>query len=113
MIAVRDIGGYGAWAFEHPAELNRREIDIAGDERTMSETAEVLSRASGREIRYQRVPIEEVRKFSEDFAIMLEWMDRVGYDADIAKTSAESGVAPTRLEQWAASVDWQPVLAAH
>jgi hypothetical protein len=28
--------------------------------------------------------VEQVREFSEDFAMMLEWFDAVGYDADIA-----------------------------
>ena len=43
-----------------------------------------------------------------DYALMLEWFDRVGYDADIAKASAESGIRPTPLATWAATVDWEP-----
>src|SRR6266700_1948128 len=79
MIAVRDIGKYGLRAFERHAELNRREIDIAGDQHTSPETAQILSRAIGREIRFVPVPIEEVGKASADYAAMLEWFDRVGY----------------------------------
>ena len=106
MVAVADIGKYGAWAFEKGAALNGRVIDIAGDELTMPETAEVLSRSTGREIRFVQVPIEEVRKFSADFAAMLEWFDRVGYNTDIAARSAESGIRPTRFAEWASSVSW-------
>lgn len=106
MIAVRDIGAYGAWAFEHHDELNGRGIDIAGDERTGPEAAAVLGRAAGRDIRFVQVPIEEVRKFSADFAAMLEWFDRVGYSADIAARSKESGIRPTTLAEWAATVRW-------
>jgi uncharacterized protein YbjT (DUF2867 family) len=47
MIAVDDIGQYGARAFTDAAKLNRREIDIAGDERTMPETAAALSKGLG------------------------------------------------------------------
>jgi uncharacterized protein YbjT (DUF2867 family) len=112
MVAVKDIGQYGAWAFENHAALNGRAIDIAGDELTMPETAAVLSRAAGREIRFVQVPIEEVRKFSDDFATMLEWFDRVGYNVDIAAQSAESGVRPTPFAEWAAAADWQPAPAA-
>jgi len=108
MIAVADIGKYGLWAFENHAALNGRAIDIAGDQATMPATAEILSKVAHREVRFVRLPIEEVRKFNTDYALMLEWFDRVGYDADIAKTSAESGIRPTRLETWAASVDWAP-----
>jgi uncharacterized protein YbjT (DUF2867 family) len=111
MVAVKDIGQYGAWAFENHAALNGRAIDIAGDELTMPETAAVLSRAAGREIRFVQVPIEEVRKFSDDFAKMLEWFDRVGYNVDIAARSAESGVRPTPFAEWAAAADWQPAPA--
>ena len=44
MIAVNDIGWFGARAFIDAAALNRREIDIAGDVRTMPETAEILTK---------------------------------------------------------------------
>jgi len=37
MIAVGDIGWIGDRAFTHAADLNSREIDLAGDVRTMSE----------------------------------------------------------------------------
>ncbi len=40
MIAVEDIGWFGARAFTDAAALNRREIDLAGDVRTMPEAAE-------------------------------------------------------------------------
>jgi hypothetical protein len=52
------------------------------------------------------VPIDQIRKFSEDLALMLEWFDAVGYDADIEKTSAEFGIRPTRFREWAAGQDW-------
>jgi len=48
------------------------------------------------------VPIEEVRKNSDDFAIMLEWFDRVGYDADLPALSREFGIKPTTLAEWSA-----------
>lgn len=108
MIAVRDIGKYGAWAFERHAELNGRAIDIAGDRATMPRTAEVLARVLNRPVAHLRVPIEEVRKFSADFAAMLEWFDRVGYSADIEATSKESGIRPTTLEEWAATAPLAP-----
>lgn len=112
MIAVRDIGMYGRWAFEKHAKLNGRAIDIAGDQRTMPETAEILGRAMGTRLQFVRVPIDEVRKVSEDYALMLEWFDRVGYNVDIAGTSRESGVRPTTLPDWAATVHRAPAPAS-
>lgn len=106
MIAVADIGEYGALAFEGHEELNGRAIDIAGDELTPTGIAAVLSEVAGREITHHRVPIEEVRQVSEDFAMMLEWFDAVGYDADIEGNRAEFGIRPTRFREWAAAVSW-------
>jgi uncharacterized protein YbjT (DUF2867 family) len=111
MIAVSDIGKYGAWAFENHVALNGRAIDIAGDQLTMPQTAETIGRAAKREVNFVRVPIAEVRKFSEDTALMLEWFDRVGYNADIAKESAESGVHPTKFADSAAKQNWALELA--
>jgi uncharacterized protein YbjT (DUF2867 family)/DNA-binding MarR family transcriptional regulator len=112
MIAVRDIGRYGLQAFEKHAQLNRREIDMAGDQLTMPQAAEVLGRAVGHALKFVRVPIAEIRKFSEDYAIMLEWFDRVGYDVDIPKTAAEFGIRPTTLAEWAPTASWAQVPAA-
>jgi uncharacterized protein YbjT (DUF2867 family) len=101
MIAVEDIGRYGRVAFEKGKALNGRAIDLAGDERTMPETAEILGRALGRKVAFVPVPIADVRRQSEDSAIMLEWFDRVGYNADIAGLISEFGFRPLGLGEWA------------
>lgn len=106
MIAVADIGKYGRQAFERHAELNGTAVDIAGDELTMPEAAAILSDVTGKPVTHVQVPIEEVRKASEDFALMLEWFDRVGYDADIAGTAKAWGIEPTPFAKWAAQADW-------
>jgi uncharacterized protein YbjT (DUF2867 family) len=102
MIAVDDIGKYGARAFTDASALNGREIDLAGDAVTMPQAATILSRGLGRTIKFVRVPIEEVRKNSEDLASMLEWFDRVGYNADIEGLEHEFGIKPTKLVDWVA-----------
>ncbi|MGH9307731.1 MAG: NmrA/HSCARG family protein, partial [Vicinamibacterales bacterium] len=42
--------------------------------------------------------------YSEDMAAMLEWFDRVGYNADIAGLQREFGFRPTTLAAWARRV---------
>ena len=83
------------------AALNGREIDLAGDVRTMREAAEILTGALGRPIAFAQTPIEQVRQFSKDTATMLEWFERVGYSADIAGLEREFGRALTKLPDWA------------
>src|SRR6266513_4024995 len=103
MIAVDDIGWFGARAFTEATALNRREIDLAGDVRTMPEAAEILAEALGRPIAFAQTPIEQVRQSSEDMALMLEWFERVGYSVDIASLEREFGRALTKLPEWARS----------
>jgi uncharacterized protein YbjT (DUF2867 family) len=103
MIAVQDIGKYGARAFTD-ASLKGREIDIAGDALTIPEAASILGDALGRPINFVEIPIAEVRKNSEDFAIMLEWFGDTGYDADIKGLEREFGIKPTTFREWAKGV---------
>jgi uncharacterized protein YbjT (DUF2867 family) len=101
MIAVDDIGWFGARAFTDAAALNRREIDLAGDVRTMPEAAEILTEALDRPIAFAPMPIEQVQQYSKDIALMLQWFERVGYNADIAGLEREFGRALTKLPDWA------------
>ena len=102
MIAVEDIGKFGARAFTDAAKLAGREIDIAGDAVTMAQAAAALSKGLGRTIAFVSIPIAEVRKNSADMAIMLEWFERVGYDADIPALEREFGIKTLKLGAWAA-----------
>jgi uncharacterized protein YbjT (DUF2867 family) len=101
MIAVDDIGWFGARAFTDAATLSRHEIDLGGDVRTMPEAAEILTKALGRPIAFAQTPIEQVRQYSQETALMLEWFERVGYSANIAGLEREFGRALTKLPGWA------------
>jgi uncharacterized protein YbjT (DUF2867 family) len=100
MIAVRDIGQYGARAFTDAERLNRREIDIAGDEVTMPDAAAALSAGLGRPVEFVEIPIAEIRKVSEDYGTMLEWFERVGYNVNIPALVRDFGIQPTTLATW-------------
>jgi uncharacterized protein YbjT (DUF2867 family) len=102
MVAVEDIGKLGALAFERAEELNRAEIDLAGDALTIPQATEIIGAAMGKRLQFVQLPIDVIRKNSEDFALMLEWFDRVGYDADIAGVQKRFGFKPTTLADWAA-----------
>jgi uncharacterized protein YbjT (DUF2867 family) len=101
MIAVDDIGWFGARAFTHAAPLSGRALDIAGDVRTMPEAAELLAAALRRPITFTQASLDQVRQYSADTALMLEWFERVGYDVDIAGLEREFGRRLKKLPEWA------------
>ncbi len=107
MNSVEDIGKFGLLAFENHEKMNGVELDFAGDQLTMPETAAIIGKAMGKQIIFERPPIEEVRKWSEDFAVMLEWFDRVGYCADIAALEKNYGVKLVKFSDWATKADWK------
>jgi uncharacterized protein YbjT (DUF2867 family) len=100
MIAVDDVGKFMAKAFVDADKLKGAEIDVGGDAATMPEAAEALSQLTGKDVTYQRIPIEAVRQNSDDFAKMLEWFDAVGYSADIPAMESRWGIKPLTLKEW-------------
>ena len=104
MVAVDDIGKVASRAFTHATELRGQEIDFAGDSRTMVEAADVLSKALGRKIEFMEIPVSEVRKNSEDFALMLEWFEKVGYCADIPGIESKFDLRLAKLEDWSRQI---------
>lgn len=63
--------------------------------------AEILTEALDRPIAFAQMPIEQVRQYSKDTVLMLQWFERVGYSADIAGLEREFGRALTKLPDWA------------
>ena len=91
----------GARAFLHADEMNGQAIDLAGDAVTMPQATATLSKALGKPLEFVQLPIEAVRQNSEDYALMLEWFEKVGYDVDIAGLRRRYGIDLLSLEQWA------------
>jgi uncharacterized protein YbjT (DUF2867 family) len=112
MIAVEDIGRHLFRAFVERERLAGKALDVAGDELTMPEVARLLTDATGREVTFEPTPIDQVREFSDDFASMLEWFDRVGYDVDISALSDSTGIEPTSFEEWLANAEWEVPMEA-
>jgi uncharacterized protein YbjT (DUF2867 family) len=112
MVAVPDIGAFATMAFEHPGKWRMRAVDLAGDELSMNETAEVFSRVLGREVRYQQVPWDEFEKQSgREVTLMYRWFDEKGYEADISSLRTEHPEL-MRFERWLRAHPWDRVLTA-
>ncbi|HWN67680.1 MAG TPA: NmrA/HSCARG family protein [Haliangium sp.] len=110
-IAVEDIGNFAALVIEQRDRFAGQRIDIASDELDGNEQADILSEVLGRPIRYQEVPLDALRQQSEEMALMYEWFDRVGYDADIlALRETYPEVGWHTFEDWVRKQDWQAAL---
>ncbi len=113
MIAAADIARFFCLVIERPAEFQGKRIDIASDARTGTETAQVISQASGREIPYAEVPLDALRAQSADLGRMWEWFDETGYSVDIdALVRAYPEVGWHDLRSWAREQDWRALDAA-
>lgn len=98
-IAVDDIGMIVADLFAHPDQAIGQTLEIAGDELTGPQMAQIYTKVTGQPARYEEQPIEEVQAFNPDFARMLAWQNTHSFGADIAHLRA---VYPqlTTFEAW-------------
>jgi uncharacterized protein YbjT (DUF2867 family) len=107
LVALRDIGAFVAALVERREPVFGKRFDIAGDELSGEEQAAILSRAAGRTVSYQEIPLAAARQQNAEAAIMFEWFDRVGYDVDIAALHGVfADVRWQSFADWAGSFDW-------
>jgi hypothetical protein len=84
---------------------------IAGDEVDGDRQAALLSRITGLQVEYQRVPLELLETQHPDLAAMYDWLDRVGYSADIPGLRREfPEVGWHTFEAWAREQNWSAIL---
>jgi uncharacterized protein YbjT (DUF2867 family) len=108
-VAAEDLGAFAALAFERPEEWLEREVDLAGDEQTMTEIAGTFSQVSGREIHYSQAPWDQIEaQMGEELTIMWRWFNAVGYEADISALRQEYPELTT-LERYLRSHGWEGV----
>jgi len=101
-VAVADIGAFGAHVVGNRDDFAGRRVEIATDELTSAQSAEVLSRILDRPIATFEVPMDQIRAFSEDFALMFEWFIDTGYSVDIEGLASDyPDVGWHRFADWA------------
>jgi uncharacterized protein YbjT (DUF2867 family) len=87
LIAVDDTGAFAAAAFNNPEKFNEQVVDLAGDELTIDEIAESITRVTGRKIHVEHVSeAEAVQKgLHPGFANVQIWNNEVGYNVNIRR----------------------------
>jgi uncharacterized protein YbjT (DUF2867 family) len=111
-IALDDIASFAVLALENKERFIGKRIDLASDDLTGGQVAEILTRVIGKPIKYFQVPIENIRKMSEDITKMYEWFERVGYSVDTALLRRDyPEVGWHTYEAWAKEQDWKQTLS--
>jgi uncharacterized protein YbjT (DUF2867 family) len=106
-IAVDDVGAYAALAFDDRDEWLGREVDIAGDESTISQVAETFTRVVGRPVEYSQMSWDDYREMAgEEYHDMFRWFQDVGYDVDLAARRRERPEL-TSFEEYLRRQGWE------
>lgn len=106
MVAAGDIGAFVALAFARPAEFVGHALELAGDELTMLQVADKLSRAIGRAVYFNELPVEQTRAFDANLAKLCEWMATHSFGADIPSLRTLLPGLQT-LETWLTNNGWR------
>ena len=107
LVALADIGMFVTALAERRERVFGKRFDFAGDELSGEEQAKILSQVIGRPFNYQEIPLAAIRQVNEDFAVMAEWFDRVGYGVDIAALHRDfPEVRWHSYADWARQFDW-------
>ena len=105
-IAVEDIGKFVGIVVNERENVFGKRINISGDELTGEEAATVLSRVTGKEIRYEGFSPDVIREQTEDLAIMYEWFISDGYTADVESMKPYGFLS---FEEWVDEQNWSPL----
>ncbi|KMQ50716.1 hypothetical protein CHISP_2399 [Chitinispirillum alkaliphilum] len=110
VLSVDDLGAIAAMVFADPHKFTKTEIELAGDELTGPEMAGVLSKATGRPVEFKELPIEQVRSYSADYAMMYDWLNLRGFSADISELQ---NIYPNlaTFEDWVQRSGWHRAAA--
>ncbi|MBX2800220.1 MAG: NmrA family NAD(P)-binding protein [Myxococcales bacterium] len=112
VVSVAEIGRFNAAVIARGAELAGRRIDYASDELSSVAMAQAIAEASGRPLRFEPQPIEQLQSAMAEMADMYRWFDQVGYSADVAGLREEfPEVGWQTFAQWAHDRPWSTLMA--
>jgi uncharacterized protein YbjT (DUF2867 family) len=106
-LSLNDLGAFVGMAFADRENWLGRELDLAGDEPSMTKTAETFARVIGRPVTYVQLPWEKYREVAGDeYTEMFRWFELEGYDADI-EVLRELHPGLTTFEQYLRANGWE------
>ncbi|WP_067691286.1 NmrA/HSCARG family protein [Nocardia jejuensis] len=101
LVAVDDIGRAAAAAIAAPERFDRVELELASDYLSMTEIAEILSRALGRHLAApDMTEAQALAAGMPPFAAALEWLNVAGQPGR-PQYARDLGIPLTTFEEWA------------
>ncbi|NDV96608.1 NmrA/HSCARG family protein [Dysgonomonas sp. 521] len=95
-----DTARFARAVFEDPEKFNKKDIDVSGDELTIVQIADVLSKAKKKQVTYEKVSYKEAvrRGMFEGTVAAHEWMNAVpGFDINETK---QYGIRLKTFSEW-------------
>jgi uncharacterized protein YbjT (DUF2867 family) len=112
-VAVNDIGATAAAVLADRSRHIGQRYDLAGDELTPREEADILSAVTGRTIQYVNVPLAAIRQsMGDDGVKMYEWFEHTGYSIDREALRRTFPDVPwLSFRAWAERQNWASLLS--
>jgi uncharacterized protein YbjT (DUF2867 family) len=107
-IAVSDIAAVAVAVLEDGAAHAGKRYDLGADELSGNQTIEILTRLTGKPLKYFQLPTEAVRgAMGDDGFRMYQWFEATGYTFDPAALRRTFPTVPwLSFEAWALTQDW-------
>ena len=106
-ISVQDIAMLATEAFEKPGEWMAKELNIASDEMTQQEAAELFSNVLGKPVAYNQVSWEETaNRMPPQLIKVFQWYETSGFKADVTSLRQRYPNMMT-LEQYLRDTGWE------
>lgn len=88
LVATDDIGVFAEIAFSNPEQFLNKTVELAGDELTETQIAEVFTKVIGRPVKLAESQNQSGAPPTEEQIAMFNFFNGVGYDADIPSLRA-------------------------
>jgi uncharacterized protein YbjT (DUF2867 family) len=113
-VTVLDIAGMAVHAIENPEEFAGKRIDVASATVTGNQAAATLREVLGRDIPYQQLHIDQVRRWAGDeIATMFQRFEANTHFLDIpALHSQYPAVSWHSFAEWAKTIDWDRLVSS-
>jgi uncharacterized protein YbjT (DUF2867 family) len=107
-VTVEDIGAFTLMVLSEPGRWTGRSVDLAGDELSMAETAQVFTRVTQRPVAVRQVSWDDLREQQgEEVYVMNRWFESTGYHADL-NWLRQVNPQMVNLENYLRRHHWQP-----